>query len=122
MRGWLQKPPGSLPLFSAIPDPTFSHPTFYYPTVWRTVVFDITMSFGFSIGDFITVIELASKIRKGFVDAPSQFNAISDEYATLATIFSTTNAIDGTESEAFQLSSLMSKLSSLIANSLKNKR
>jgi hypothetical protein len=43
------------------------------------------MSFGFSVGDFITVIELANKIRKEFVDAPSQFKAISDEYAVLAT-------------------------------------
>lgn len=40
------------------------------------------MSFGFSIGDFITVIELANQIRKGFVGAPNQFKNISDEYAT----------------------------------------
>jgi len=40
---------------------------------------NITMSFGFSVGDFITAIELANKIRKEFVDAPSQFKAISDE-------------------------------------------
>jgi hypothetical protein len=38
------------------------------------------MSFGFSVGDFITAIELASKIRKAFVDAQNQFKAISDEY------------------------------------------
>ena len=38
------------------------------------------MSFGFSVGDFITAIQLASKIRKEFVDAPSQFNVVSDEY------------------------------------------
>ncbi|RJE21197.1 Phosphorylase superfamily [Aspergillus sclerotialis] len=37
------------------------------------------MSFGFSIGDFITVIEHANKIRKEFVEAPCQFKAISDE-------------------------------------------
>jgi hypothetical protein len=37
------------------------------------------MSFGFSIGDFIAVYELASKIRKQFVDSPDQFKAISDE-------------------------------------------
>jgi hypothetical protein len=43
------------------------------------------MSFGFSVGDFIKIIELANKVRKGFVDAPSQFNAISDEYAALTT-------------------------------------
>ena len=43
------------------------------------------MSFGFSVGDFITVIELANKIRKEFVAAPSQFKAISDEYVALTT-------------------------------------
>ena len=37
------------------------------------------MSFGFGVGDFIAVIELAKKIRKDFVDAPSQFKDISDE-------------------------------------------
>jgi hypothetical protein len=46
---------------------------------------DITMSFGFSVGDFIAAIELANRIRKEFVNAPSQFKAISDEYAALAT-------------------------------------
>jgi len=40
------------------------------------------MSFGFSIGDFIAVIELANKIRKEFVGAPSQFKDISDEYVS----------------------------------------
>jgi hypothetical protein len=39
----------------------------------------VTMSFGFSIGDFIAVYELASKIRKEFVDALRQFKDISDE-------------------------------------------
>jgi hypothetical protein len=38
------------------------------------------MSFGFSVGDFFAAIELANKIRREFVDAPSQFKAISDEY------------------------------------------
>jgi hypothetical protein len=37
------------------------------------------MSFGFSIGDFITILQLAKEIRKEFVDAPSQFKAVSDE-------------------------------------------
>ena len=40
------------------------------------------MSFGFGIGDFLAAIKLANKIRKEFVDAPSQFKAISDKYAT----------------------------------------
>jgi hypothetical protein len=38
------------------------------------------MSFGFSIGDFIAVIEHANKLRKNFVGAPAQFKALSDEY------------------------------------------
>jgi hypothetical protein len=52
------------------------------------------MSFGFSIGDFIAVIELANKIRKDFVDAPSQFKAISDEYAVLTTLLSNTDSFE----------------------------
>jgi hypothetical protein len=39
-----------------------------------------TMSFGFSIGDFVAVIELANRVRKEFVAAPSQFKSLSDEY------------------------------------------
>jgi hypothetical protein len=62
------------------------------------------MSFGFSVGDFIAVFELANKIRKEFVDAPSQFKAISDEYAVLATFLSNTDSVDGTGSEASRLS------------------
>jgi hypothetical protein len=37
------------------------------------------MSFGFSISDFLAVIELSNKIRKEFVGAPSEFKNISDE-------------------------------------------
>jgi hypothetical protein len=40
------------------------------------------MSFGFSVGDFIAAIELAKKIRKGFIDAPNQFSAVSEEFVT----------------------------------------
>jgi hypothetical protein len=36
------------------------------------------MSFGYSAGDFIAVLQLAN-IRKQFVDAPDQFKAISKE-------------------------------------------
>lgn len=39
----------------------------------------VTMSFGFSIGDFISVLQFANYTRKQFVDAPSQFKEISDE-------------------------------------------
>jgi hypothetical protein len=37
------------------------------------------MSFGYSVGDFVTVFQLANKIRQRFVNAPDQFKAISDE-------------------------------------------
>ncbi|OQE20243.1 hypothetical protein PENFLA_c017G09099 [Penicillium flavigenum] len=44
------------------------------------------MSFGFSLGDFISVFTLANKLRKDFVGAPSQFNSISKEVRGLAII------------------------------------
>ncbi|EEP79769.1 conserved hypothetical protein [Uncinocarpus reesii 1704] len=44
------------------------------------------MSFGFSISDFLTTLELANKIRKDFVGAPSQFKSISDEVRSLSII------------------------------------
>lgn len=37
------------------------------------------MSFGVSVGDLIRVIEVANRIRKEFIGAPSQFKDISDE-------------------------------------------
>jgi len=44
------------------------------------------MSFGFSIGDFITVLQLANDIRKQFVGAPHQFKDIFDEFVACPTI------------------------------------
>jgi hypothetical protein len=37
------------------------------------------MSFSIGVSDFIAVIELANKTRKQFVNAPSEFVAISNE-------------------------------------------
>ena len=37
------------------------------------------MSFGYSVGDFITLLRLANAVRKRFVDAPGQFKAVSEE-------------------------------------------
>ena len=37
------------------------------------------MSFGFSAGDLVTVVQLAGKLRRRFIDSPDQFKAISDE-------------------------------------------
>lgn len=41
------------------------------------------MSFGFSVGDFLAVIELANKVRKDFAGAPEQFKHISNEFVPL---------------------------------------
>lgn len=46
-----------------------------------SLVFNNTMSFGFSVGDFVAVLQLANDVQKQFVDAPSQFRAISEEWA-----------------------------------------
>jgi len=37
------------------------------------------MSFGYSVGDFVKLLELANELRHRFVDAPEQFQAISSE-------------------------------------------
>lgn len=42
-------------------------------------VLNITMSFGFSVGDFIAVLQLVNNIRARFDNAPEQFKAISNE-------------------------------------------
>jgi hypothetical protein len=58
----------------------FSQPTF--PCAQQSYALH-TMSFGFSVGDFLAAIQLVTKIRKEFADAPSQFKDISDEYEIL---------------------------------------
>ncbi|CAI7643775.1 unnamed protein product [Penicillium pancosmium] len=37
------------------------------------------MSFGFSVGDFLAVLNLVNTVRKQFKDAPGQFKSISDD-------------------------------------------
>ncbi|TVY86815.1 Ankyrin repeat,PH and SEC7 domain containing protein [Lachnellula willkommii] len=44
------------------------------------------MSFGFSVGDFIGAIELVNKIRKEFVNAPSQLKSIGNEVRGLSIV------------------------------------
>ncbi|KAI2839829.1 hypothetical protein CBS147321_10870 [Aspergillus niger] len=44
------------------------------------------MSFGFSVGDFLAVIERANHIRTRFVGAPAQLKALSDEVRNLAIV------------------------------------
>lgn len=58
------------------------------------------MSFGFSIGDFVTIIELANRIRKEFVGAPSHLDNISHEYVRW--IHGSLLADSFIESEAFR--------------------
>jgi hypothetical protein len=60
---------------------TLLWPIFSYAN--NRVVLTITMSFGFSVGDFIAAIELAKRIRKEFIDAPDQFKDVSHEYEIL---------------------------------------
>jgi hypothetical protein len=45
----------------------------------ESAAFKVTMSFGFSVVDFITVLQLVNQTRQRFVDAPEQFKAISEE-------------------------------------------
>jgi hypothetical protein len=55
----------------------FSQPTFSCEIA--ELCFYITMSFGFSVGDFVAVLQLANTIHERFLGAPEQFKAISNE-------------------------------------------
>ncbi|KAH6718700.1 hypothetical protein BKA61DRAFT_652397 [Leptodontidium sp. MPI-SDFR-AT-0119] len=50
------------------------------------LVLNITMSFGFSVGDFIAVLQLVNNIRARFDNAPEQFKAISNEVTGLSNV------------------------------------
>lgn len=39
----------------------------------------INMSFGFGVGDFLAVIELANKVRQKWKDAPEEYDTMKDE-------------------------------------------
>lgn len=45
------------------------------------------MSFGYGVGDFITVFELSRRLRRKFLDAPGEFKVISHEYAILPNFY-----------------------------------
>lgn len=54
------------------------------------------MSFGFSVGDFLAVINLATQIRKQFSDAPKHFRDLSDDVRSLSvTLFDLVGEDDG---------------------------
>jgi hypothetical protein len=40
------------------------------------------MSFGFAVGDIMTMLDKSNKLHDQFADAPNQFKAISNEYIT----------------------------------------
>lgn len=44
------------------------------------------MSFGFGLSDFIAVLQLADKVRRRFIESPSQLQAISGEYVIFEAI------------------------------------
>jgi NACHT domain len=46
------------------------------------------MSFGLSVSDFLTVIQLSNKARKQFVDAPDEFNALKHELVFKIIVYS----------------------------------
>lgn len=37
------------------------------------------MSFGFGVGDFLAVLDLAGKIRKQWIDAPVEYMSMKNE-------------------------------------------
>jgi hypothetical protein len=65
--------PAGQPLFYSLLSLNIFHLSLLSP------VLNITMSFGFSAGDFVAVLQLANTIRERFVGAPEQFKAISNE-------------------------------------------
>ncbi|MCJ1311174.1 hypothetical protein MMC25_004844 [Agyrium rufum] len=55
------------------------------------------MSFGFGVGDFLAVLELASKIRKRLVGSPTQFAALQDEVKSLSHILIDLEDVESTK-------------------------
>jgi hypothetical protein len=51
------------------------------------------MAFGFGVGDFLAVIELADEVCGAYRDAPGQFQAISDEVLSLQLVLSQTKDV-----------------------------
>ncbi|KAH8729176.1 hypothetical protein BGZ61DRAFT_177914 [Ilyonectria robusta] len=44
------------------------------------------MSIGVGVGDFIKILELVTQARKRFVDAPSQYNGISNDLRNFSNV------------------------------------
>ena len=40
------------------------------------------MSFGFGVGDFVTIAQLLDETRKRFKEAPAEYKALADEYGS----------------------------------------
>lgn len=62
------------------------------------------MSFGFGVGDFLAVIELANKIRKRVADAPTKLRDISDEVDSLTILLSDVSSHADTVAEKLDAS------------------
>lgn len=71
------------------------------------------MSFGFSVGDFLTVIGLVTQLRKDFADAPSQLRDLSAELKTFSILLQDAEVdLGANEVDSRQLETLESTLSS----------
>jgi hypothetical protein len=44
------------------------------------------MSFGYSVGDCIKLLELANELRRRFIDAPTQFRDLSNKYVNICSV------------------------------------
>lgn len=57
--------------------------SFYFSSSFKCytdiTTFVVKMSFGYSVGDCIAILQLANKVRERFDDAPEQFKVISNE-------------------------------------------
>jgi hypothetical protein len=75
----LPRPAEYVHLHEAGPKSIGETPLYHLYLHQNYLVTSAVMSFGFSVSDFLAVIELANKIRRDFGDAPKQFNDIFDE-------------------------------------------
>jgi hypothetical protein len=82
---WVGPPP-----FPRAVTPTYkrlSAPRARAPSCHRQIIgANVNMSFGFSVGDFVTLGQLAWNVYKSCKDAPQSFNNISQEVLSLSAV------------------------------------
>ncbi|KAL4879893.1 ankyrin repeat-containing domain protein [Aspergillus karnatakaensis] len=55
------------------------------------------MSFGFGVGDFLAAFKIANELRKRFVNAPGEFNALAEHVKQLSSVLRDIDDIDPTD-------------------------